>query len=252
MERGAIDTVAARGRVIESYLPMAVHAARRYSGRGEPLADLVQVAVIGLMKAVDRFDADRGVAFASYAMPTIFGEIKRHFRDTTWTVRVPRSAQELNAQVAIVREDMAHRLYRMPTTPEIAARLHVSERDVLSAQRSAHAYRPLSFEQVSPYGEGLRLGDSLGDLDEQIEVVSDRETLRLCLSVLSEREQRIIGLRFFAGMTQLQIADDIGVSQMQISRLLTRSLAHLRDVMLDDTPPPGERPSPRRQPSGAQ
>lgn len=234
----AATTVEVRSRVIESYLPLAMHAARRYIGRGEPLSDLTQVAVIGLMKAVDRFDSSRGVPFASYAMPTILGEIKRHFRDMTWTVRVPRSAQELNAQIVIARDDLAQELHRMPRTIEVAIRLSVSEREVVAAQMSAYAYRPLSFDQPSPHGDGLVLGDSLGEVDSRLDGVSDREALRVCVAALPQREQRIIGMRFFDGMTQLQIATAVGLSQMQVSRLLTRSLAHLREVMLNDGPLP--------------
>jgi RNA polymerase sigma-B factor len=233
---GAAGRVVVRARAIEWYLPIAVYLARRFAGRGEPLADLTQVAVIGLIKAVDRFDANRGVAFASYAMPTILGEIKRHFRDTAWTVRVPRRLQELTLQLSTVTEDLAHVLHRPPTTAELAARLGVSQRDVLAARRCAYAYRPLSFEQPAPDSEGLRLIDSLGGPDPGIDAVDNRDALRLRqrLAELPERDRRIIALRFYAEMSQAQIAAAIGVSQMHVSRLLARSLTRLREAMLAD------------------
>jgi RNA polymerase sigma-B factor len=223
-----------RTDAIEWYLPMTVYLARRYGGRGEPLADLTQVAAIGLIKAVDRYDTRRGVAFVSYAIPTIVGELKRHFRDSTWKMRVPRPMQELTLQLGTVTEELAQLLRRSPTTVELATRLGISPADVLAVRLCASAYRPLSLDQPSPNTEDLSLVDSLGDLDPSIEAVDAREALRLRLAELPEREQRIINLRYFREMTQAQIAADIGVSQMQISRLLARSLAQLHDSMLAD------------------
>jgi RNA polymerase sigma-B factor len=231
---GHAGRIALRAKAIEWYLPMTVYLARRYSGRGEPLADLTQVAAIGLIKAVDRYDANRGVPFASYAIPTIIGELKRHFRDTTWKIRVPRPMQELTLQIPTVTEDLAHALHRSPTTIELAARLGVSQADVLAARRCAHAYRPLSLEQPAPNSEDLSLIDSLGGPDPGIEAVDTRESLRVRLAALPERERRIVTLRYFGELTQAQIAADIGVSQMQISRLLARSLTRLHDGMLTD------------------
>jgi RNA polymerase sigma-B factor len=231
---GDVRRVAIRARVIESYLPMTVYLARRYGGRGEPLADLTQVAAIGLIKALDRFDPKRGVPFASYAIPTIVGELKRHFRDTTWKIRVPRPLQELSLQLITVTEELAHALRRSPTTTELAAQLGVNRADVLAAQRCAHAYRPLSLDQPASNNEDLTLTDSLGGCDPAIEAVDTRETLRVRLAQLPERERRIIVLRYFGELTQAQIAADIGVSQMQISRLLARSLAQLQQGMLAD------------------
>lgn len=227
---------AARARLIESYLPIARSAARRYGGRGEPLADLMQVATIGLIKAVDRFDASRGVPFASYAIPTILGEIKRHFRDTTWHVRVPRRLQELRLQLVTATEELTHALNRVPTTAELAVRLDVDEDSVVAALCCPYAYRALSVDQSSPGGggEGLRLVDTLGGLDPDLEAVDDRHALRSCLAGLTERDRYIIALRFIAGKTQLQIAADVGVSQMQVSRLLARALTRLRETMLAD------------------
>ena len=223
---------ALRTQAIEWYLPMAAHCARRYNGRGQPLPDLVQVAAIGLIKAVDRYDPQRGVAFASYAIPTILGEIKRHFRDNAWNIRIPRRLQELTLQLTGAAEDLAQVLHRSPTTAELAARLGVSQREVLAAQRSAYAYQPVSLERLQTESQDSRLLDMLGAPDPGHEAAERRATLRVVLARLSKREQRIIMMRFVAGMTQTQIAADIGVSQMQVSRLLNRALAQLRAEML--------------------
>jgi RNA polymerase sigma-B factor len=231
---GDTGRAAARAKVINWYLPMSALIARRYGGRGEPLADLTQVAVIGLIKAVDRYDASRGVPFASYAIPTMAGEIKRYFRDAGWAVRVPRRMQELGPQIAVAVEDLAHALHRSPTTPELAARLGVSHDQVIEARQCAHAYRPWSFEDPVPGTQDLRLIDVLGRADPGLDAVDRRESLRRALAALPLRERRIIGLRFVGEMTQAQIAERIGVSQMQISRLLTRSLIRLRDAMQAD------------------
>ena len=240
--------VAVRTQVIEWYLPMATYLARRFASRGEPLADLTQVAVIGLIKAVDRYDPRRGVPFASYAIPTIVGQIKRHFRDAGWTVRVPRQLQELRLHLVSVTEDLTHALLRSPTTAELAVLLGVSQGDVLAARRSANAYRPLSVEQPASGSEGPRLLDSLGGSDAGIEAVDRRETIRAGLAGLPARERRIIVLRYYADMTQTQIAAEIGVSQMHVSRLLAQTLARLRERMLADTDTAAARPGPARGP----
>jgi len=224
----------ARAQVIDWYLPMSVYVAGRFGGRGEPLADLTQVAAIGLIKAVDRYDPGRGVPFASYAIPTMVGEIKRYFRDAGWTVRVPRRMQELGPRLAAAVEDLAQLLHRSPTTQELAARLGVSSDDVREARQCASAYRPWSFEQPVAGTEDLRLIDVLSGADRGLDAVDRRETLRRALAVLPTRERRIIGLRFVGELTQAQIAARIGVSQMQVSRLLTRSLIRLRDALQAD------------------
>jgi RNA polymerase sigma-B factor len=235
MAPGDPGRVAARARVIEWYLPMSVYLARRYGGRGEPLADLAQVAAIGLIKAIDRYDQTRGVPFASYAIPTIVGEIKRYFRDTGWTVRAPRRLQELGPRLASAVEELAQVLHRSPTTAELADRLGVSRDDVVEAQRCANAYRPRSVEQPAPGTEHLLLIDALSGPDPGLDAVERRETLRRGLAALPARERQIIALRFGGDLTQAQIATRIGVSQMHVSRLLTHSLARLRDGMHDDT-----------------
>ena len=231
---GDTRRAAVRAEAIEWYLPMAVHLARRFIGRGEPLADLIQIAVIGLIKAVDRYDADRGVPFTGYAIPKILSEVRRHFRDNAWTVRVPRRLQELKLQLANVIEELAQVLQRLPTTTELAARLGVDQDDVRAARHCATAYQPLSLERPTPGGENLRLTDSLGGPDPRIDAISSHDVLRRRLAELPERERRIIALRYVAQMTQTEIAAEIGVSQVQISRLLARSLTRLRDEMHND------------------
>jgi RNA polymerase sigma-B factor len=234
---GDARRVALRAEAIEYYLPMAVYLARRFAGRGEPQADLNQVAVIGLIKAVDRFDTSHGVPFPSYAIPTILGELKRHFRDTTWNVRVPRRLQELKLNLASATENLAQVLRRSPTTAELADRLGVSQRDVLLAEGCATAYRPISVHQPAPGHDDLYLIDAIAVTDHGMEAVDNRETLRVLIAGLPAREQLVIRMRFYADMTQAQIAAEIGVSQMHVSRLLTRTLTRLRDGMLADTTP---------------
>jgi RNA polymerase sigma-B factor len=246
---GDARRVEVRARAIEGYLPLAVYLARRFSGRGEPLVDLTQVAAIGLIRAVDRYDASRGVPFAGYAIPTILGELKRHFRDTAWTVRVPRRLQELKPQLSTATEELAHALHRPPTMAELAARLGVGRDEVLAAQRCSTAYRPVSLDQPRPDWQGGRLIDLLGSPDTEIETVGRREVLRQRLAELPDRERRIIALRFVAEMTQTQIAADLGVSQMQVSRLLARCLARLRDALLADADNPAAAVGILRQPS---
>lgn len=231
---GDADRAAVRARAIEWYLPMAVYLARRFSGRGEPLADLTQVAAIGLIKAVDGYDATRGVAFTSYAIPTILGELKRYFRDNGWTIRVPRRLQELGPRLGTAIEELAQVLHRTPTTAELAARLDVSQAEVLEARRCANAYRPLSFEQPTRGSEDPHLIDALGGTDPGIDAVDRRETLRRRLAELPERQRRVLTLRYVADMTQDRIAAHLGVSQMQVSRLLTLSLTRLHAGLLAD------------------
>jgi RNA polymerase sigma-B factor len=231
---GDARRVALRARAIEWYLPIAVYLARRFAGRGEPQADLTQVAVIGLIKAVDRFDAGQGVPFPSYAIPTVLGELKRHFRDTAWNVRVPRRLQELKLNLAILTENLAQVLRRSPTTAELAAALGVSPRDVLLAEGCATAYRPVSIYQPTPGHDDLHVIDTIAVTDDGLDAVDNRETLRVLLAGLPVREQLVIRMRFYAEMTQAEIAAEIGVSQMHVSRLLTRTLIHLRGGLLTD------------------
>jgi RNA polymerase sigma-B factor len=226
-----------RARVIEWYLPMTVHLARRFGGRGELLDDLTQVAAVGLIKAVDRFDPARGVDFASFAIPTIVGEIRRHFRDTTWGVRVPRRLQELKLQIPAAAEDLLHALHRAPTAAELAERLGISPDDMVSAQLSANAYRPFSIDRVSSGRPDLRPENWLGGPDPELEAVDNRTTLRVLLARLPVREQRILAMRFEQDMSQAQIAAAIGISQMHVSRLLAKSLAQLHEDLISEAPP---------------
>jgi len=226
-----------RARVIEWYLPMTVCLARRFSGRGEPLEDLTQVAAIGLIKAVDRFDPARGVDFASYAVPTIVGEIKRHFRDVTWAVRVPRRLQELKLRMPAATAELLQTLRRAPTRAELAERLGVSPSEVVLAQLSANAYRSVSIDRDPSGRQDTRLEDWLGGPDPYIEAVDNRTMLHGSLARLPVREQRILAMRFEEDMSQIQIAAAIGVSQMHVSRLLAKSLAQLHQVLITEPRP---------------
>ncbi len=225
------DAKAVRDQVIELHLPLVKYCARRFANRGEPLDDLVQVGTIGLIKAVDRFDTERGVEFSTYATPTIIGEIKRHFRDKGWAIRVPRRLQELRMSIATATGDLSQKLGRSPTAREIAEELGVSVEDVLEGIESANAYATMSLD-AGPGGEdSSSWWDTLGDDDAALENVEIRESLRPLIERLPPREQRILVLRFFRQQTQSQIAAEIGVSQMHVSRLLTRTLEKLRGSM---------------------
>lgn len=229
------DRTAIRDKLVEMHLPLVEHLARRFRNRGEPLDDLVQVATIGLIKSVDRFDPTRGVEFSTYATPTIVGEIKRHFRDKGWAIRVPRRLQELRLSLTSATAELSQRLGRAPTVQELADQLHLSEEEVLEGLESANAYSTLSLdvpeqgEQDSPI-----VADSLGADDEDLEGVEYRESLKPALAKLPPREKKILMLRFFGNMTQSQIADEIGISQMHVSRLLAKTLAQLRKELMTD------------------
>jgi len=220
----------ARDSLVRLHLPLVEHLARRFAGRGEPYDDLVQVGTIGLIKAVDRFETERGVEFSTYATPTIVGEIKRNFRDRGWAIRVPRRLQELRISIAKATSDLSQELGRSPTVSELAARIDVSDEDILEGLESANAYSTLSLDAPDTGDErSSSVIDSLGDYDEALFTVEDRETIRPLLAELDERSQHILWLRFFRGMTQSQIADEVGISQMHVSRLLSRALISLRE-----------------------
>ncbi len=224
-----------RDELVTMHLPLVQHLARRYRDRGESLDDLVQVGTIGLINAVDRFDLDRGLEFSTFATPTILGEIKRHFRDRTWAIKVPRRLQELQAAVTSTAEELTRSLGRSPTVREIAAAMDVSEQDVLDAIEARHAYSTGSIDAGRESGSDhpTTLAETLGADDPALESVDDRETLRPLLAALPERERRIILLRFFHNRSQSQIAEELGISQMHVSRLLARTLAQLRTDMAD-------------------
>jgi RNA polymerase sigma-B factor len=227
------DRARVRRRLIELYLPLAEYLARRFRNRGEPLDDLAQVANLGLIKSVDGYDVDRGAAFTSYAIPMIVGELKRHFRDKGWDVRVPRRLQELRLEITKATSELAQRLGRSPTVRDIAEHLGVSEEDVIEGLDSGHAYRALSLQAPVAGDEATtELADLLGGLDPDLEGVEDREALRPLIAKLPQREQRIIAMRFFGNMTQSQIAGELGISQMHVSRLLSHALGILREGLL--------------------
>lgn len=224
-----------RRQLIELHLTLAEFLARRFRNRGEPLEDLTQVAMVGLIKAVDGFDTGRGVDFSSYAIPTVVGELKRHFRDKGWSVRVPRRLQELKGEITRSTARLTQDLGRAPTVADLAGHLGISAREVLEGLESASAYSALSLSAPSGGDEQAPpIADSLGDLDPDLGHVEDREALRPLLEELPPREQRIIAMRFFGNMTQTEIAEEIGISQMHVSRLLSRSLRRMRDRLLVD------------------
>lgn len=217
-----------RDELVRMHQPLAEYLARRFSNRGESHEDLAQVAVIGLIKAIDRFDPERGVAFSTYATPTIVGEVKRHFRDRGWTIRVPRRLQEIQGTINQAVADLSQEHGRSPTVAEIAARVGMSEEEILEGLESANAYSPLSLDAPDPSGELGAVIEQLGDEDDALSAVVDRETIKPLLDQLDARAKRILLLRFFHNMTQSQIAEELGISQMHVSRLLSRTLAQLR------------------------
>ena len=226
---------AAREALVNLHLPLVEHCARRFRNRGEPYEDLVQVGTIGLIKSIDRFDLERGVEFSTYATPTIIGEIKRYFRDKGWAIRVPRRLQELRMQIGSAGAELTQTLGRSPTPRELAEAIGCSVEDILEGLESSNAYSTLSLDA----GEGDEDGaatmlDAIGAHDENLEHVEIRESIKPLLDRLEPREKKILLLRFFKNMTQSQIAEEIGVSQMHVSRLLTRTLAQLRTSLEAD------------------
>jgi RNA polymerase sigma-B factor len=225
-----------RDKLVTEHLPVAQHIARRFSHRGESQEDLTQVATLGLINAVDRFDPDRGVDFLSYAVPTIMGEVRRHFRDTGWAVRVPRRLQELHLSVSSAIASLSQELGRAPTPSELAEHIGISREDVHRGLEAGNAYRSASLDELLTATDDIPLGDALGTDDAELAGVDNREAIRPLLDELSERERHILVLRFFRSMTQTQIAEQIGVSQMHVSRLLARTLTWLRE-RLEVEPP---------------
>jgi RNA polymerase sigma-B factor len=226
----------ARDALVEAHLPLVEHLARRFRNRGEPYDDLVQVATIGLIKSVDRFDLGRGVEFSTYATPTIVGEIKRHFRDKGWAVRVPRRLQELRLSLASATSELSQKQGRAPTVSELALFLKISDEDVLEGLESANAYSTLSLDagDSGSDDEPMPVSETLGVEDEALVGVEYRESLKPMLGQLAPREKTILLLRFFKNMTQSEIAAEVGISQMHVSRLLARTLAQLREGLFVD------------------
>jgi RNA polymerase sigma-B factor len=222
-------------KLITEHLQLARNLAARFTNRGEPLDDLVQVARVGLVKAVERYDPSRGVEFIAFAVPTITGELRRYFRDSGWDVRVPRRLQELNIRIRGAVDELSQRTGRAPTAGELAEYLQVSREDVVEGLQAANAYTSTSLDlPAGPDSDALTLGDTLGSLDTGLEAVENHEALMPLLAALPERERRILHLRFVEELTQTQIAQEIGVSQMHVSRLLATTLARLRTQLLSD------------------
>jgi RNA polymerase sigma-B factor len=224
--------LACREALVHLHLPLVDHCARRFRNRGEPFDDLLQVGTIGLLKSIDRFDPGRGVEFSTYATPTIIGEIKRHFRDKGWAIRVPRRLQELRMLIGTATAELSQGLGRVPTPREIAEQIGVSPEEVMEGLESANAYSTLSLDAGDSSGDGgPSMLDAIGAEDVNLEHVEIRESIKPLLERLPSREKQILLLRFFRGMTQSQIAAEIGVSQMHVSRLLTRTLEQLRESL---------------------
>jgi RNA polymerase sigma-B factor len=220
----------ARDGLVTLHLALVEHCARRFRNRGEPLEDLVQVGTIGLIKSIDRFDLERGFEFSTYATPTIIGEIKRHFRDKGWAIRVPRRLQELRMQISSTTADLTQRLGRSPTARELAEAIGCTVEEIVEGIESSNAYATLSLDAADDSGEesGVSMLDMMGLDDVQLEHVEIRESIKPLLEALPAREKRILLLRFFKNKTQSEIAAEIGVSQMHVSRLLSRTLEQLR------------------------
>ncbi|MBX7269344.1 SigB/SigF/SigG family RNA polymerase sigma factor [Micromonospora sp. Llam7] len=228
---GDPDRARLRNRVIEANLPMAGRLARRYTGRGESYDDLAQVGALGLIKAVDGYDSSRGVPFVSYAVPTILGGIRRHFRDKAWAIRIPRAAQELGAQVPEARGRLAQQRGRQPTDRELADDLEVTVAQLLAAVAALGVYRLASLNEPRPGADGIGRHALKGAVDAGYATVDEHLTLRLLLAAIPARERRILTMRFYGDLTQAEIAVRVGLSQMHVSRLLKRSLAQLRTGM---------------------
>jgi RNA polymerase sigma-B factor len=233
----------AREELIKRYLPLVRSLARRFMSRGQPLEDLVQVGSIGLIKAIDRFDLDRGVELSTYATPTILGEIKRYFRDKGWAVKVPRALQDLNVRLNRVIEHMTVDLQRSPTICELAAATKVSEEEVVEALESGRAYSSVSIFSggTGEDEDSLELLDCLGQEEQAYHVFEQRRFLAPAMERLDPRERLILHLRFFEGMTQTQVAARIGISQMHVSRLIRKSIDSLRETMMGYQAPSGPR-----------
>ena len=231
---GELGYAELRDEVIATFAPLARRAALKFQNRGEELDDLVQVALVGLIKAVDRFDPGRGIQFVHYAVPTMTGELKRHFRDRAWSVRVNRRLQELHLRIAKAVPELSQRLQRMPSAADLAEYLGETEEDIQSGLRCAGAYATRSLSDTVPGSDSTQLAELMGELDQQIEMVPDRLALRGVIGRLPEREQHILKLRFEDNLTQADIADLIGVSQMHVSRLLAKAFAELKEMLVED------------------
>jgi RNA polymerase sigma-B factor len=234
LDEGSIAYQRQREEIIERALPLANHIARRFRNRGEPIDDLVQAARVGLVNAVNRFDPDNGAEFLAFAVPTMMGEVRRHFRDYGWAVKVPRRLKDLQGQMVKARGALSQELNRAPTAMEIAKYLGIDRESVIEATIASSNYSTLSTDvQAGPDTEYRAIGDTLGDVDPNIDKVLDLETVRPLIAALPDREQTVLTLRFFDNMTQTQIAERMGYSQMHVSRLIAKALGTLRNQVLD-------------------
>jgi RNA polymerase sigma-B factor len=225
-----------REELVRGFLPVAQHIARRFSNRGEPLDDLVQVATVGLINAIDRYSPDRGTDFFSFAVPTISGEVRRHFRDLGWSMRVPRRLKDLHVSINAAVSELSQRLGRAPRPTEIAERLGVPVSEVLEGLEASEAYRSSSLDEMLSSEQGsATVGELVGEADAELDRVDFRQALRPVLAELAERERTIVLLRFFGNMTQTQIAEHVGISQMHVSRLLAQTLDRLRSRLDPET-----------------
>ncbi len=232
LEDGSAAFTRQRDSIVERCLPLADHIARRFDGRGEPRDDLVQVARVGLVNAVIRFDVDAGSDFVSFAVPTIMGEVRRHFRDNSWSVKVPRRLKELHLRLGAATAELSQRLGRAPTPSELAAELEMDREEIVEGLVAGSSYNTLSIDGAGGgTEEAPAIADTLGDVDLNLDQIENRESLRPLLASLPERERQVLLLRFFESMTQTQIAERVGISQMHVSRLLAKSLARLRDQL---------------------
>ena len=220
-----------RDRIVQRCLPLADHIARRFDGRGEARDDLVQVARLGLVNAVNRYDVDTGSDFVSFAVPTIMGEVRRYFRDNSWSVKVPRRLKELHLRLGAATSELSQRLGRAPTASELAAELEMNRDEVIEGLVAGSSYNTLSIDSGGGGEDAPAIADTLGGADVSLDQIENREALRPLLAALPERDRTVLMLRFFEGLTQTQIAERVGVSQMHVSRLLAKSLARLRDQL---------------------
>ena len=228
LDEGSVAYRRQRDSIIERCLPLADHIAHRYRGRGQPADDLVQVARLGLVNAVNRFDFGMGEDFLSFAVPTMMGEVRRHFRDYGWAVKVPRRCKDLQGRLTRARNELSQQLQRAPNASELAARLGVDRELVVDATIAGSSYSTLSSDVPSGPNDDLSIANTLGGIDPHIEKVLDVETVRPMITALPERERTILMMRFFEEMTQTQIAEQMGISQMHVSRLLAAALNKLR------------------------
>jgi RNA polymerase sigma-B factor len=237
LEEGTHDYSYVRNTLVELNLALVKFAASRFRSRSEPMEDIIQVGTIGLIKAIDRFELSRGVEFPTFAMPTIIGEIKRFFRDTSWAVHVPRRLQEARIELAKATEELRTRLGRTPTTRELSALMSLSEEEVIEARKASNGYNSSSLDAALTADNGADgetvLADFIGEEDPSLELVEDFHALAPLLAGLDERQRRIIHLRFVEERTQAQIGEELGISQMHVSRLITRILKRLRTGLLD-------------------